>query len=119
MSSCLFYAVTRCEYFDVGGDVSSYTCNHSGGYYCGKYRQKKALQAFSFFLIISYISVRFNFVLCWRQKTQMKTKYSCNNCVTTEGKPQINCSVRATCCDDASSTVKRRQILLPFPEATN
>jgi len=38
---CVFYNIYKCEYFDECGDVSSYTCNHHGGKYCGKWREKK------------------------------------------------------------------------------
>jgi hypothetical protein len=38
---CVFYNILRCEFFKECGEVSSYTCNHGGGRYCGKWKNKK------------------------------------------------------------------------------
>jgi len=38
---CIFYTIFRCEFFNECGEVSSYTCNHGGGSYCGKWKDKK------------------------------------------------------------------------------
>jgi hypothetical protein len=45
-------------------------------------------------------------------------KETCDHCVDNEGKPQIQCSVRAICYDDASTTERRKQILEKLPEYT-
>jgi hypothetical protein len=39
--SCAFYFILRCEFFKECGEVSSYTCNHGGGRYCGRWKDKK------------------------------------------------------------------------------
>jgi hypothetical protein len=46
---CIFYTVYRCEYFHAlikqdgklqeCGDPSSYTCNHAGSRFCGRFRE--------------------------------------------------------------------------------
>ena len=48
---CIFYTIYRCEFFhdyvvlegilQQCGDVSSFTCNHGGGRYCGRWKAKK------------------------------------------------------------------------------
>jgi hypothetical protein len=46
MPTCIFYTVQRCEFFPTckEADVSSFTCNHGGGKYCGNFRELKAKQ---------------------------------------------------------------------------
>lgn len=57
----------------------------------------------------------------------MKTPATCQNCTAItkneKGKykltviPDIKCEVRGTCCDDASTTKKRKENLEKIPEA--
>lgn len=48
----------------------------------------------------------------------MKTKATCKTCVDREGRPDSKCEVRNVCPDDASSTDKRKEIYVSFPETS-
>jgi hypothetical protein len=39
--TCFFYSILRCEFFKECGEVSSFTCNHGGGHYYGRWKDKK------------------------------------------------------------------------------
>jgi hypothetical protein len=47
---------------------------------------------------------------------KLKTKYTCYGCIDEEGKLGNNCEIRESCCDDASTTEQRKEILLELPK---
>ena len=46
----------------------------------------------------------------------MKTAYTCLHCEDVNGKPGIDCKVRESCFDDASSIEQRQEVLFDIPE---
>jgi hypothetical protein len=46
----------------------------------------------------------------------MKHDATCSTCVDKDGNPQSQCDTRKTCYDDASTTTRRKQILLEIPK---